>query len=98
MKTIENIGIGSYPKLQYSGKGKSRGVTLATTFGDAPIIVFWKIPPYLRKYVELHVLEILEHETLHIILHKIGEAKKSLDSIFPDVESLTKWKLRKGSG
>lgn len=73
-------------------------MTLATTFGGAPIIVFWKVPPYLRKYVEEHILEMLEHETLHVILHKIGEAKKSLDSIFPDVESLTKWRRMKVLG
>lgn len=83
------IGISSYPRLQ-GGKETSEDYSVATTFGGADIIVFHKIPKRQYGLIESWAEEILEHETLHITLHQLGESEAShgLDAFFPHISAL----------
>ena len=83
------IKISSYPHLQ-GGKETSEDYSVATTFGDIDIVVFNKIPKRQYGLIESWMEEILEHETLHIALHRLGEPEAShgLDAFFPHISAL----------
>ena len=82
-----DITIMSYPKVEYSSEREH--IHLATTFGDVPLICLMKIPKYAFEVIEDDVEEILEHETLHIVLARINPSLSSkFDNIFPNIDSL----------
>jgi len=83
---MENISINTYPKVEQT----KRTVHIATSFDSVPIIVFGRIPRSLRGFVQYWAEEIITHETVHIVLHGIGEAKAChrLDRVFPYVTSI----------
>lgn len=54
-------------------KGKNRFV-VATTFGDAEVIIFSRIPEESCEYVERHIENVITHETIHIVISRlVGE-------------------------
>jgi len=86
---MNTIGISNYPHLQ-GGKETEEDYSVATTFGDIKIIVFNKIPKRQYGFIESWIEEIIEHESIHIILYEIKEVKagKSLDNFFPLLSDL----------
>ena len=85
--------ISSYPRLQ-GGKEAPEDYSVATTFGDVDLIIINKVPAEQYKMIESWMQEIIEHETLHILLHRLGEnnASHGLDAFFPYVSAL--WNFR----
>jgi len=79
---MSEILIMSYPKVEY-GNGK-KDFKVATVFHGIPLICFQKVPKCYRDHLENEIEDILEHETLHIVLDKVEpQASKMLDKILP---------------
>lgn len=74
---------------------KSKCITYASTVAFSDLIYFNPIPKKYYKTLEASIEEILEHETLHVVMYKLGMIRESeaLDKICPylgDWEKITK--------
>ena len=90
---MKEIGISGYPHLQ-GGKETEEDYSVACTFEDAEIIVFHKIPKRQYGLIESWAEEIIEHETIHIVLHqlRLKEAGHNFDNFFPHLSALWDFK------
>jgi hypothetical protein len=85
-KTMSELIISGYHGYE---RKKGNSYAVATTFGGMDLIILNKIPPADRANIENHIEDILEHEQLHISLHKIdSQASVELDNILPFLHSM----------
>jgi hypothetical protein len=73
---------------------RSKCITYASTVAFSDLIYLVPIPKKYYKSLEANIEEILEHETLHVVMYKLGMVKESesLDKICPflgDWEKIT---------
>ena len=83
---MSEVLIMAYPHVEWDDDGESFKV--ATVFGDIPLICLMTVPKEAFDYIEEQMEAILEHETLELILAKMGLVGE-LDNIFPYTHSLT---------
>jgi len=88
---MSDVLIMAYPKVEYSTRKQSYKV--ATVFHGIPLICLMTVPQKYFEHTEFEIEEILEHETLHIILDKIApSASWKFDKISPFTHSLVEVK------
>ena len=91
---MNDMCISGYPYLQ-GGNASPEDYSVATTFEAVELIVFNKVPRTQYSLIEEWMEEVIEHETLHIVLYKLGlrDAGHNLDHYFPDLSAL--WEFRR---
>lgn len=73
---------------------RSKYIIYASTVAFSDLIYLVPIPKKYYNSLEANIEEILEHETLHVVMYKLGMVKESesLDKICPflgDLEKIT---------
>jgi len=79
----------SYPHVEWHDDE----FAVATVFGDVPLICFNAVPIDAFEHIEKEIENIIEHETIGIILEKICKTyHEKYDSLFPYTHSLRDFK------
>jgi len=92
---MSELLIMAYPKVEYGPRKQS--FKIATVFRGFPPICLMTVPKKYFRHIEFEIEQILEHETLHIVLNRIEpKASKPLDNVLPWTHSLIEFANCKG--
>ena len=80
------LTIMGYPHIEWRNDDE---FVVATGFGDIPIICLMTIPKNAFEYIEEEIENIIEHETIGILINHINSAyHEKYDILFPHTHSL----------